>query len=883
MEASENTQTAGDELVITLFLAAMSRPATERAEFLAEVCSGNPGLLAEVERRVRWEEKMGGFLTGNNKPLWDVPVEIGSILLKRFRIIRIAGEGGMATVYEAYDEKLNRTVALKCPHFEFRQRTSPEILKALRVTHENVCRVFEIHTIDTGVGEMDFLTMEFIAGETLAQRLEHAEKAWLLTPEGESVARQICAGLAAVHDSGVIHRDLKPNNVMLERRENGQLRAVIMDFGIALGADMFSSQMRGTPSYLAPELWKGQAATERSDIYALGVLFYEMACGQKPFPPASGWRERLHQPPPKPDIREPFRGAIARCLAPAPESRPRSVAELEKLLWRNRHRRAWLRAAAAVAAVAASAWGVREVYWPASALRLAVLPARSHEPADHALLSGFLHDLSYRLASLRGVRRPLTVFSVAQSAGDRVTDAGLASRIFSATHTVLLETSPTGVTLILEDVSQRKPLRTWRQKVVPGQLAAALFAIDGQVVPETIDQLRLRTEVRRQPLSADAAANYWQGMYYARINYENAIQGVPYFERVQALAPLSALGYAGMAETLLGATYATGDMRHYGRAVTNVAKAEQLDPESSHTQVMLGRLNAFQGYNERALAHFRRAIELNPQEAQALSGMGYAFAYLGRYAEAETAFLNATRAQSAYWKPHVDAGLFYFEIGNLTEAERHWKIALQYFPGQQRTILNLGSLALANGRAAEAERIARECSSVQRSSTALSLLGDALAAQGRYAGARDAYAEATQLPPPDSRLWGPLGFMQSQLGNTQAARAAWSTGLQATLARVAANPREPERISWAAYYHARLGQQEEARARAAEALSIASPPLSRVRRLAILTLDLIGDQAAAARLLDGASPVLLSELVRGGELSASLRQAPAFRRSNPTQ
>ena len=296
-------QQVSDELIITLFAAAMSRPVTEREPFLREACAGNFALLEDVRHRVEMEARMGGFLLDPvvSRDRMDRPFAPGDIVAGNFEILREAGEGGMGVVYEAQHMKLNKRIALKCPRFEFRRRLSPEALHSLQVTHPNVCRVYEMHTAQTDSGDVDFLTMEYLEGETLAARLSQAPRRWLETKEGTELARQICAGLQAIHSQGVIHRDLKSSNVMLTVDHAGLPRAVIMDFGIAQTPDVFLSEERGTPDYLAPEIWKAQPATEQSDIYALGVLLYEMACGRRPWKEDTGWNERLHTRPAAPE------------------------------------------------------------------------------------------------------------------------------------------------------------------------------------------------------------------------------------------------------------------------------------------------------------------------------------------------------------------------------------------------------------------------------------------------------------------------------------------------------------------------------------------------------------------------------------------------------
>ena len=882
MEANENTQTAGDELIVTIYLAAMSRPAEERAEFLAEVCAGKEALRLEVQRRVDWEQRMGGFLAGPVRPLWEDPVEIGNLLLKRFRILRVAGEGGMAKVYEAYDEKLGTKIALKCPRFEFRQRVTPEVLKALSVTHPNVCRVFEIHTMETRTGELDFLTMEFIAGETLASRLTWSPKAFLQTPEGLSVARQICAGLTAVHAAGVIHRDLKPNNVMLAKQGEDGLRAVIMDFGIAQGSDIFSSQMRGTPSYLAPEIWRGGQATVRSDIYALGVLLYQMACGERPFTEQCNWKDRLSTAPAPPAVEEPFRSAIQRCLAPDPKDRPESVAQFEGLIWGGNTRRNLLRGAGMAVAAGLGGWWLKQQFWPSSPIRLVVLPPAEKEGEHGLLLSAFRHDLAYRIKTLRNPQRPLTVFSYAQSIEEGVLDGRAAQSILKATHCLSVRWDPANNELSseLHDVTFGRRLASWKHTSNHANLAEALFQLQSQVVPQTIAQLKLRSESQRQTLPQAAYANYLQGLQFARIQYERALEAIPFFEAVIAAAPNSALGYAGMAEALLMAAFITGDETHHRKALSILARAEQLDPEEPHVQLMMGRFNAYEGLNERALSYFRRASELDPNDSQAYIGMGYSLLYLGRYPEAEVAFLSAVKAQPGYYKPLVDLGLFYFEAGDYANAERHWLESMRCNPGHTRARLNLGSIQVLTNRAAEALVAADECLRIRENTSAWALKADALHELHRDVEALEAFEKASRGKPADFRTWAPLAAAYGRANRREDAWQALRRGLEETKGKLAINPRDPERLAWAAFYHAALGEVDEARRRAAEALAIAEPPVGRIRHRVLIAYDRIGDLAAAEKLLNGASKALLHQLKQEGELSPALLRASAFSRSH---
>jgi len=205
----------------------------------------------------------------------------GMVLADRYRIIGLLGRGGMGEVYRADDLKLGQPVALKFLPKALaddpvrRERFYAEVRIARQVSHPNICRVYDI-------GELDgrhFLTMEYVDGEDLASLLKRIGH--LPGDKALEVARQLCAGLAAAHDKGVLHRDLKPANVMIDGR--GRVR--ITDFGLAMaaGEDIAAGEVSGTPAYMAPEQFAGKGASVRSDIYALGLVLYEVYTGRKAF------------------------------------------------------------------------------------------------------------------------------------------------------------------------------------------------------------------------------------------------------------------------------------------------------------------------------------------------------------------------------------------------------------------------------------------------------------------------------------------------------------------------------------------------------------------------------------------------------------------------
>lgn len=262
----------------------------------------------------------------------------GALLGQRFEILSVLGAGGMGIVYKARDRELDDLVALKMLKRDLwgdrtqLDRLKSELKLARKITHPNVLRTFDFGDID-GV---PYISMEYVRGVTLRYMLDQTRR--LPYSAGLRLAKQLCAGLAAAHAVGVLHRDIKPENLILEPTGNAKL----MDFGIARPIDrMAPGQTQagfivGTPQYLSPEILQGKEADPRADIYASGIVLYEIFAGGLPFegptamdimvkhlredpaPPSSRWRE----------IPPALETAILKCLKKDPDQRYRSIAEL---------------------------------------------------------------------------------------------------------------------------------------------------------------------------------------------------------------------------------------------------------------------------------------------------------------------------------------------------------------------------------------------------------------------------------------------------------------------------------------------------------------------------------------------------------------------------
>src|SRR6266478_1951757 len=268
----------------------------------------------------------------------------GTVLGDRYEILALLGQGGMGAVYKARDTELDRLVALKIIRPEL--TTNPEILKrfkqelilARQVTHRNVIRIFDLGQADG----FKFITMEYLEGQDLRGVLR--EKGKLPPEEAAKIILQICRALEAAHSEGVIHRDLKPQNIMLDA--NG--RAYVMDFGIARSAYLpvmtQTGALVGTPEYMSPEQAKGEKLDERSDLFSLGTILYELIIGQSPYysdtPLATLWKriQEKAKPPTEidPTVPKPLSDIVAKALEIEPENRFASASEFAQ------HLESWL-------------------------------------------------------------------------------------------------------------------------------------------------------------------------------------------------------------------------------------------------------------------------------------------------------------------------------------------------------------------------------------------------------------------------------------------------------------------------------------------------------------------------------------------------------------
>src|SRR5208337_2093774 len=299
------------------------------ASFAFEGMTATSGVAEDWSMRTPAEG--GTTLAGSSQAL-----QPGHVLGGRYEILELLGQGGMGAVYKARDREVDRLVALKvirpelAGHPDILRRFKQELILARQVTHKNVVRIFDLGTADG----RKFITMDFIEGRDLKSIIN--ERGSIPAAEAVPIVQQICRGLEAAHTEGVVHRDLKPQNVMVD--DAG--RVWLMDFGLARSMELSgltrTGVLMGTPDYMSPEQARAEKVDARSDLFSVGIIFFEMLTGRLPFQADTLMAKLLQRVQQRavpvteidPTIPPDVSAVVSKCLEPDVTKRYQSVREI---------------------------------------------------------------------------------------------------------------------------------------------------------------------------------------------------------------------------------------------------------------------------------------------------------------------------------------------------------------------------------------------------------------------------------------------------------------------------------------------------------------------------------------------------------------------------
>jgi serine/threonine protein kinase/tetratricopeptide (TPR) repeat protein len=604
--------------------------------------------------------------------------------VSHYRIVEKVGEGGMGVVYRAHDSRLNRDVALKFLPAELLNNENARALlirearTASALNHPNICTIYD-------VGEQDgqsYIVMEFVKGRSLTEQIpENGLPADTAIRYGE----QIADAMAHAHEHGVIHRDLKSPNVVI----TGAGRVKVLDFGLAKhmtpGEISLKTQsistltsdgaIVGTMHYMAPELFRGESADARSDIWALGVILYEMANGKRPFRGKTSYELSsviLHEDPPRLADNVPMglRAVTEHCLAKDPQQRYQHASEVRAALEalrtnsamipasaiqpppaapRSRFRSAMLASAAVLAllVITALAWKLIEIKWRGSAAvsaasihSLAVLPLENltGDPKQDYFADGMGDSLTTELSQIKKLR-VISRSSVMQYKGKNESPAQIAQELgVDALVEGSVLRSGDRVRISAALVQPQTGQNLWAKNYE--RPTTDILALQSDVARDIVTQIQIQLTqpeqerlVKTRSVIPEAYDAYLQGRSEAsKRTGESLGQAVADFRRAIQIDPTYAPSYAALAETLVlyGDYSDVSSAKVLPEAEEAAQNALRLDPDLASAHSALGLVHAFELKLSNSLSEYQRAIELNPGDANAHHWYALALAETGQ-------------------------------------------------------------------------------------------------------------------------------------------------------------------------------------------------------------------------------------------------------------
>jgi len=754
-----------DERVMTLVAAALRLKLEERESYVRLAAGTDDDLYKEVTETLEWEQRMGSFLQEPAIALERLahPFEAGEVISQRFEILNEIGEGAMGVVYEAFDRKRNQRIAIKAAKPGFRRLLSPELEGALRVRHPNVCLVNEIHTAQTKHGEIDFLTMELLEGETLSARLSTCGE--LSVKDATEIARQLCAGLAEAHRTGVIHGDLKGNNVMLCGTDDGNLRAVITDFGLS-GETARAEAVCGTPRYMAPELWQGEKASKASDIYALGVILFEMAEGRPLGGDGSPARRIQTMGAPQSYTR-----LVEGCLSLERGRRCRAFENAaQQNYWRDRRlsRRSVVAAGAGiVAALAGSAWlersKIHNLFRPIPGKRfVALLPwPPTMDARAKPLVSGVIDAIENELSRAEAFDRDFFVVSShdTPSGADATQIAGICDALGA---NLALEASgvpqAASFQLLLRVLDGKSSAVLRQSKIVCAMGEIGSLSASAVRAAARLLDVRWEREGNRGLEPGTHSAQAFRSLQTAeelrnRPNDDGLNEAIENYKIALDADPLYATAYIKLAIAYCRLYDLNRDPGILELVQANAGKGMRLDPTSADAHLALSCVAEQRGDQKKALDEIRHALALDPANPRTLLWQGELYHRFNRWADAEQTYMRLRKERPNYWPAYNDLGSVLSAQGKYREALQAFHAATVAAPGSALAFNNLGGLFLKLGKLTEAMDNFQKSLKLKPSDVAYSNLAEAMRANSKFAEALPLSQKAVKLEPSDDQNW----------------------------------------------------------------------------------------------------------------------------------
>ena len=798
--------------------------------------------------------------------------------ISHFEILEKLGEGGMGVVFCARDLRLDRLVALKIlPPEQMtdahrRGRFEREAKAASGLNHPNIVTIHEIETVD-GV---DYIAMEYVRGSTLRG---------LIPPGGMNLAdalnyaNQIAAGLAAAHGAGIVHRDVKPANIMVTK--SGLVK--LLDFGLAqveqvplsdndstgsMGPAFLTrpGTILGTVAYMSPEQAQAKEMDQRSDIFSFGIVLYQMLTGSLPFQSNSEvglMYEIVHGPTPSASqVRRDLPPALDRIFSTALEKDPKMrYPDMDTLIADLRQVSREMRGEAPLTAP----------FVPHSARR------NWRRPLE---ISAFVISLVLLVAVLIWKLAPRWIASVPAEkkiavlpfriVGDARETESFRDGLMEALTSELTELSQFHNTLWVVPATEVRREALSSAKDAQRQLGVNLV-ISGSV------QLQLELGAKdRQVLAAGATSTssaydfYLQARgHLQRRNRAEVDQAIDLFKQAIRQDPKYALAFAGLSEAYWWNYRITGDTASVAQAEENSTKALELNSKLAPVYVTRGIIQAGTGHHEEAVQALQAALDLEPINPSAGRELAAVYEAMARLDDAESTLKKGLALRPSDWTSLYDLGTFYYRQSRYQEAVPLLQRVTDLAPDNNSGYTGLGAVYWMQGKYENAADNFKRSLDLHPTASAYTSLGTVYFFMGRCVDAVPQMQKAVDLLPKRDQFWGNLGDAYNCVpGKKTEAVEAYKRAIQLAQAASVVNPKDADALSRVALYQARLGNKMEAEAHIGKARQL-TPANRNVLWNAALVYELAGERDHALEALKAA--------IRAGQPLEEVRREPALK------
>jgi eukaryotic-like serine/threonine-protein kinase len=867
-------------------------------------------------------------------------IRTGSDFGPRYRIEALIGQGGMGRVYKAYDRELDRTVAIKVVRegmmgeVNIMERFKQELVLASKISHKHILRIHDLGEVNG----LKFITMAYVEGQDLHQILK--ENPRLPLDRARNFAAQLADALAAAHAEGVVHRDLKPQNILVDTSD----QIYVSDFGLAKSVAEGAVGMTqtgaflGTPRYMSPEQAEGKATDGRSDLYAFGLILHEMATGDIPFTGKSSLElmyQRISITPKNPKLINPeipnwLAQIIMRCLEKDPDARYQSANEILEDLKTSGSAgsasrafsstgsrasrsvqiaipdfagRRWPWIAGGVVAVLAIGLAiprVRQIVFgrghsssvqttvsgipPLSSGRfIAVLPLQilgDSSQLDY-VAKGIQEAVSAKLFQLKDVR--VTPVDAADQANQKQALPKIA-RALGANLLVQGVLQGAGdklrIVINLENAADGQTLLSKEFDGVVGDL----FTIEDQIYSQLVAGLDV-TPTNDELASAETRPTDNIAAYDLYLRGRNSLRGhdskniqsaLDYFSQALKADPGFALAYTGVADASLRMYKINKDPFWTQKALVAAQQAQQLNDKLPEVHAMLGSVYRTTGKYSESVTELKRALSLAPNSDEFYRRLGEVYLDSGNAADALAAFQKAVQLNPYYWVNENALGEAYAGIAEYPKALQAFQKVSVLEPDIDAGFENVGNMYLQQGQYQQSIPYFQKALQIEPYFSTYSNLATSYFMLKQYSQAVSMFEKAVAMNPNDADVVLNLADAYGDLGQTEKARATYQRTISTGFKELETNPQNADVMVDIALSYAKTGSAAQALSFIRQARSIDKGNVNYIYAEAEVDATLGKTADALGNLREALEKHYPAEYAAGDEDLKSLNASPQF-------